>query len=315
MEPPIQFARTPDGVDIAFWAIGEGPALVAMPSMPWSHLRLEWSIPEVERWYRMIGRGRRLVRYDGRGFGLSQREAPSFDLQAQVADLAAVIDRAGVDRVDLLAAQHSGPPAIAYAVQNPDRVAHLVLFCTYASGSAYASLPVIAATRGIIHQDWEFYTEAVARLLLGWTQPEAASRFARLIAACTTPELAGAVLAATGLGLVLWGRLTLGRLYGVSSTLGARLHADHRLITHGPFAHVRHPMYLGIETASFGGLLLYRTWTLVFLTVAFLGLMMRARREDELLRLEFGARWEAYRQQIPGWLPRRRRTKRRHPRD
>jgi len=197
MEPPIQFARTPDGVDIAFWAIGEGPALVAMPSMPWSHLRLEWSIPEVERWYRMIGRGRRLVRYDGRGFGLSQREAPSFDLQAQVADLAAVIDRAGVDRVDLLAAQHSGPPAIAYAVQNPDRVAHLVLFCTYANGRAYASLPVIAATRGIIHQDWEFYTEAVARLLLGWTQPEAASRFARLIAACTTPELAGAVLAAT----------------------------------------------------------------------------------------------------------------------
>ena len=128
-------------------------------------------------------------------------------------------------------------------------------------------------------------------------------------------DVAGAVLAATGLGLVLWGRLTLGRLYGVSSTFGARLRADHRLITHGPFAHVRHPMYLGIETASFGGLLLYRTWTLVFLTVAFLGLMMRARREDELLRLEFGARWEAYRQQIPGWLPRRRRTKRRHPRD
>lgn len=128
-------------------------------------------------------------------------------------------------------------------------------------------------------------------------------------------DVAGAVLAFTGLGLVLWGRLTLGRLYGVSSALGAQLHGDHRLITHGPFAYTRHPMYLGIETASLGGLLLYRTWTLVFLTVAFLGLLVRARREDELLRLEFGAQWEAYRQHVPGWLPRTRRTKPFHPRD
>jgi class 3 adenylate cyclase len=197
MEPPIQFARTGDGVDIAFWSSGDGTPLILMPSMPWSHLQLEWTIPEVERWYHAIGRGRRLVRYDGRGFGLSSRQAATFDLAAQVADLAAVIDRLGADRVDLFAAQHSGPPAVAYAVANPERVAHLILFCTYADGRAYSALPVIAATRGIIAQDWDFYTEAVARLLLGWTQPDAASRFARLIATCTTPEIAHRVLAAT----------------------------------------------------------------------------------------------------------------------
>ena len=44
-----------------------------------------------------------------------------------------------------------------------------------------------------------------------------------------------------------------------------------------------------------GVLLVYRTWTTAFLTVAFLRLAPRARREDELLRLEFGARWEANR--------------------
>jgi class 3 adenylate cyclase len=197
MEPPIQFTRTSDGVDIAFWGIGEGPTLVAMPSMPWSHLKLEWSIPEVARWYALIGRGRRLMRYDGRGFGLSQRSAASYDLEAHVADLSAVVERSGADRVDLFAGQHSGPPAIAYAVRHPERIAHLVLFCSYADGRAYSAQPVIAATRPIIHQDWDFYTEAVARLLLGWTQPDAASRFAQLINECTTPEAASAVLAAT----------------------------------------------------------------------------------------------------------------------
>jgi protein-S-isoprenylcysteine O-methyltransferase Ste14 len=127
-------------------------------------------------------------------------------------------------------------------------------------------------------------------------------------------DAGGAVLMASGLGLVIWGRMTLGPLYDVSSSTGARLYADHRLVVHGPFAHVRHPMYLGIETASIGGLALYRTWTTVFLAVAFLGLMVRARREDELLRLEFGDEWETYRQRVSGWLPRIRQATR-HPGD
>lgn len=127
-------------------------------------------------------------------------------------------------------------------------------------------------------------------------------------------DAGGAVLMASGLGLVIWGRLALGSFYDVSSAAGARLYADHRLVVHGPFAHVRHPMYLGIEMAGIGGLVLYRTWTTVFLAVAFLGLVVRARREEELLRLEFGDEWEAYRHQVPGWLPRIRHATR-HPGD
>ncbi len=197
MEAPIQYVHTSDGVDIAFWSIGEGPALVAMPSFPWSHLQEEWSIPEVAHWYGALGRGRRLVRYDGRGFGLSQRDMSVFDLDAHVRDLAAVVDRAGLERFDLYAGQHSGAPGIAYTVSNPERVAHLILWCSYADGVAYSNIPVIQATRQIMHHDWDFYTEAVARLLLGWTEPEAARRFATLVRASTTPEVAAAALAAT----------------------------------------------------------------------------------------------------------------------
>ena len=112
----------------------------------------------------------------------------------------------------------------------------------------------------------------------------------------------GALLYFPGLGLVLWGRLTLGTMYNVSTIAGAQLYADHRLITRGPFAVVRHPMYLGLMLASVGGLLVYRTWTLVF-ALTFLGLFVRARREEEALAAEFGAEWEEYKRRVPGWIP------------
>ncbi|MCH8813605.1 MAG: hypothetical protein IH957_00700 [Chloroflexi bacterium] len=49
MEPRIQYAQTKDGVSMAFCAMGEGPALVRMPEVPWSHIQLEWQLPEVRR--------------------------------------------------------------------------------------------------------------------------------------------------------------------------------------------------------------------------------------------------------------------------
>jgi protein-S-isoprenylcysteine O-methyltransferase Ste14 len=114
----------------------------------------------------------------------------------------------------------------------------------------------------------------------------------------------GALLCFPGLALYLWARLTLGAMYNVSSSMGAQLYADHRLVTHGPFAMVRHPMYLGIILASVGGLLIYRTWALVFTTAAFMGLVLRARREEEALAAEFGEQWEAYCRRVPAWTPR-----------
>jgi len=62
-----------------------------------------------------------------------------------------------------------------------------------------------------------------------------------------------------GLAFVLWGRLALGRMYFVSTSFGAQLYADHQLVTHEPFAIVRHPMYSGLIAAGIGSLLLYQT--------------------------------------------------------
>jgi protein-S-isoprenylcysteine O-methyltransferase Ste14 len=115
----------------------------------------------------------------------------------------------------------------------------------------------------------------------------------------------GAPVYFLGLSLVLWGRLTLGEMYNASSGLGVQLYADHRLITNGPYAFVRHPIYLGIVLAALGGLALYRTWTLVFLLANALGVLaLRGRREEEALAAEFGASWAEYSRSVPFVMPR-----------
>jgi protein-S-isoprenylcysteine O-methyltransferase Ste14 len=96
-------------------------------------------------------------------------------------------------------------------------------------------------------------------------------------------------------------------MYYVSSAFGAQLYAGHRLVTTGPYAIVRHPLYLGLILAGIGGLFIYWTWTLVLVLACGMGVTVRAGREEAALRAEFGAKWEAYAQRVPAWLPRLRR--------
>jgi len=63
-------------------------------------------------------------------------------------------------------------------------------------------------------------------------------------------------------------------------------------------------MYLAVIMACWGGLLLYRTWTMLVFALMMFGLAYRARKEDEALLLAFGPEWESYRQRVPSWLPR-----------
>ena len=78
MEPPIQYAQTSDGVNIAYWALGDGTPFVHMPWFRMSHVQLEWQIPEIKRWYDALASRVQLVRYDGRGIGLSQRNVSDY---------------------------------------------------------------------------------------------------------------------------------------------------------------------------------------------------------------------------------------------
>ncbi len=195
MEPRIQYAQTADGVSIAFWTLGEGTPFLYMPP-PYTHIQLEWQIPEMRRWYERLAEGRKLIRFDTRGFGLSQREVPDLSLDSFVLDVEALVDRLRLERFALLGFQHSGPPAIVYAARHPERVSHLLLWCSYAQPSDWARSPPIQATRALIDKDWETYTETVAHFTLGWPAGEEGRRFAALIRESMTPESTQAAIRA-----------------------------------------------------------------------------------------------------------------------
>jgi protein-S-isoprenylcysteine O-methyltransferase Ste14 len=116
--------------------------------------------------------------------------------------------------------------------------------------------------------------------------------------------LAGTVLYFSGVILYAWGFNTLGSMFGVSSAMGAELYEDQELVQVGPYAFVRHPMYLGVIVVAIGAFLIFRTWAMVFYTPTAFIVIVRARREEKLLAAEFGEAWKEYRDRVPGWIPR-----------
>jgi class 3 adenylate cyclase len=193
MEPRIQYAKTADGVSIAFGTLGEGMPLVHL-SVAFSHTQMEWQIAECRRWYERLADKRMLVRYDYRGFGLSERNVTDFSLDAQVLDMEAVVDRLGLEKFALLGLLHLGPAAIAYAARHPERVSHLVLWCAWARGSDWLRSPQVQVFRASLEKDWMFYTEAAAQLVLGWSAGEPARRYAALARESVEPEFHRAVV-------------------------------------------------------------------------------------------------------------------------
>jgi pimeloyl-ACP methyl ester carboxylesterase len=188
--PLVQYTTSADGFSVAYWTLGDGPPMVQLPAMPYSHISAEWEQPQLRRTYELLAARMKLVRYDGRGMGLSQREVQSFSLNAMLADLDAVVKALEVPQVTLLGVINSGAVAIAYAARHPERVSHLVLWCPLVDGSVHANNPRLQAVRQVLETDWELYTRTVAHSLLGWTESAAALQFAEYIRAGITQDTA-----------------------------------------------------------------------------------------------------------------------------
>jgi len=189
MEPRIQYTHSADGVSIAFWTLGEGLPLVNMPNLPWSHIQLEWQDSGWRRWDERLAEKRKLISYDGRGTGLSDRDVADYSVDAHMLDLQAVVERLGVQRFVLLGYINAAPVAIAYATRHPQAVSHLVLWCPWWWARAAREHTFQAMLQG----DWELYTEALAHAVLGWSEGEETRRLAALFRECVTPETARAI--------------------------------------------------------------------------------------------------------------------------
>jgi len=127
------FCRAEDGVRIAYATSGVGQPLVKTAN--WlTRLDIDRTIPLWAHWYRDLARGRRLVRYDERGGGMSDWCTPSFSPEVWASDLDAVVDAAGVDRFPLIGTAQGAATAIAYAALRPERVRRMILISTYVRG-------------------------------------------------------------------------------------------------------------------------------------------------------------------------------------
>lgn len=134
MSVPVRFSTTSDGVRIAWSAIGTGPTLVFIRG--WiSHLELWWEDPTFRAYFERLARHFRLVRYDARANGLSDRSPTQVDLRALCSDLEAVIDAQPPGPLVLYASTFGGPIASMYAATHPERVDRLILDGSFARGS------------------------------------------------------------------------------------------------------------------------------------------------------------------------------------
>ena len=151
----IRFTSTEDGVDIAFWEIGEGKPVVILNNWGLSHAELEWTVPSIASFYTDMAERYRLIRFDPRGIGLSGDPPGGWGaesasgVQAGMStremglDIEAVSKALELDSFVLMALAVQGPVGIVYAAEHPDMVTELIL-C-----QATADLADSALTPGI----------------------------------------------------------------------------------------------------------------------------------------------------------------------
>lgn len=134
----VRFCHSADGTMLAWAELGSGTPVVRAPA--WiTHLEQDDLHPGNGLWNGTLSARHRLIRFDARGNGLSQREIGQITFDQAVADLAAVFDAAEVECGHILAISQGGAVAAAYAARYPDRVASITMIGSYAQGRSRRS--------------------------------------------------------------------------------------------------------------------------------------------------------------------------------
>lgn len=167
MRQQIQYCTTSDGVRIAFAATGTGTPIVRT-SMWMTHLQHDFTEPVWRHVMLGLVRNHRLVRYDPRGEGMSQREVADISFEGWMRDLEAVVDALALPRFALFGSSQGAATAIAYAVRHPERVSHLILYGGFARGHLHRGLDPARVRKGL-----DLSKELI---LQGWGRRDAAHR-------------------------------------------------------------------------------------------------------------------------------------------
>ena len=139
MIPETRYAKTADGVHIAYQIVGAGPIdLLFVPGF-WSNLTWNWQLASYAHFLRRLSSFCRLIVVDRRGSGLSDRLSPDDlpPLETLVEDLRIVLDAAGSDRASLFGVWSGGQTCSVFAATRPERVDRLILYAMNPGGSGF----------------------------------------------------------------------------------------------------------------------------------------------------------------------------------
>ena len=188
-EPRVKYASASDGVSIAFADTGgEGVPILYMRGSPFTHVQLEWKQSSYNFWFNNTFARRRLITFDCRGCGLSDRDVSELSAEAFGRDIAAVADKLDLERFVLSAAYSDAIAAIAYAAENLERVSHLILWDAYTDGARFAEGPQTKAFLSMMENDWDLFANTLGHYMNGWNTPAAAEYVGFLRDACTQKE-------------------------------------------------------------------------------------------------------------------------------
>jgi len=123
--PEVRYARSGD-VSIAYQVVGDGPFDLVWTPGALSHLDLIWEDENRARFFRALASFSRLIIFDKRGTGLSDRVAGIADLETRMDDIRAVMDAAGSEAAAVCGVSEGGPMTVLFAATYPERVRALV---------------------------------------------------------------------------------------------------------------------------------------------------------------------------------------------
>ena len=187
-EQQVRYCKTSDGIDIAYTTYGTGLPIIVPPNILNTHLQMELAYPTTRGFFERLSQRLQVVRYDGRGTGMSQRGVADFSAEAGVLDLLAVVDRLGLAQVAVYSHLFAGEAPMAFAARHPDRVTSIVWWVGQTAGFQPVERRQLDAMDGLMESEWELYTNVMGRLAFGWDTPEA-TLYAELAQAGTNPQV------------------------------------------------------------------------------------------------------------------------------
>ena len=144
MEAPTRYAKSGD-VHIAYRIFGDGPRDIVLIPGTLSHVELTWEMPSNEHLLKRLTAFSRVIVFDKRGQGLSDRVAEQ-TLEERIGDVRAVMDAAGSDRATIYGWSEGGPMSLMFAATYPERTSALVLYGTFPS---MKSEPIVCNPRAM----------------------------------------------------------------------------------------------------------------------------------------------------------------------